>query len=321
MLQNQLEGAIPASLADAPSLALLDVTNNSLAGASILTLAPCSSQLSCECTVHAHWLGVRAGCRFVPSLPLPIAKCEPFLPPAGSLPTFTSPSLQVLYLAFNNFSGAVPENLGAHPTLRTLVSAATVLLGTHVALDLHHAVAWDYTLGTSYGTCPTLHPVNACTLTWAPSRSFACRTLRTAPLPRSPLNCPLSSTVSCAIPCTCACLQDLENNTLTQLPSAWTSQPTDDVTAPLRFLRWVLAATDYQVAAYIECTVLRAPHTIASCKCFPKMFLHLCRLASNQLGGGFPAGLAAFPNLTFLLLANNELRLVYVAGGSVGKGS
>jgi hypothetical protein len=38
------------------------------------------------------------------------------------LPTFTSASLQVLYLSFNNFSGAVPENLGAHPSLRTLVS-------------------------------------------------------------------------------------------------------------------------------------------------------------------------------------------------------
>ena len=106
---------------------------------------------------------------------------------AGSLPTFTSPSLQVLYLAFNNFSGAVPENLGAHPTLRTLVSR-----NNFIASAVH-------------------------------------------PTPSSAM--PLSFCLSCSF----ACLQDLENNTLTQLPTAWTSQPSANVTAPLRFLRQVLA--------------------------------------------------------------------------------
>jgi uncharacterized membrane protein YgcG len=59
---------------------------------------------------------------------------------------------------------------------------------------------------------------------------------------------------------------DLQNNSLSQLPAAWTGQPEADQSAPLRFLR----------------------------------------LSYNQFGGGFPDGLATFPNLTFLLLDNND---------------
>lgn len=33
-----------------------------------------------------------------------------------------------------------------------------------------------------------------------------------------------------------------------------------------------------------------------------------CRLSSNQFNGGFPTGLATYPNLTFLLLDNNDFR-------------
>ena len=123
------------------------------------------------------------------------------------------------------------------------------------------------------------------------------------------------------------CLQDLENNTLTQLPAAWTDQPAADVTAPLRFLRWVLAAAAFsggclhQVHAGLAGLHLCCahPHTPTSCFSAPKFVpFCLCRLASNQLSGGFPAGLAAFPNLTFLLLANNDFRLVAIQGGMVG---
>ena len=33
-----------------------------------------------------------------------------------------------------------------------------------------------------------------------------------------------------------------------------------------------------------------------------------CRLSSNQFSGGFLTGLATYPNLTFLLLNNNDFR-------------
>jgi hypothetical protein len=61
---------------------------------------------------------------------------------------------------------------------------------------------------------------------------------------------------------------DLQSNALTSLPDAWQGAAGQDVTAPLNDLR----------------------------------------VSSNRLEGSFPAALAAYPNLTALLLDGNQLR-------------
>ena len=119
------------------------------------------------------------------------------LRPAGELPSFASQRLSSLDVSFNKFSGAVPDGLGAHPSLRSL---------------------------------------------------------------------------------------EARGNQLTALPAAWMRAPGGEpVTAPLSYVRIS---------------------------------------ANPSLEGGFPVGLAAYPNLAQLLLPQNRLRWVgwegFGAGGPGG---
>lgn len=101
--QNKLTGEVPPSLTRLPTLAYLDLSNNTLSG--------------------GPWVPAQRGAaaargrRQPPTPPL----IRPHPRAAGSVPDFAAASeLVALYLDHNKLTGALPAGLAMHPTLRML---------------------------------------------------------------------------------------------------------------------------------------------------------------------------------------------------------
>lgn len=151
---NRLGGSLPPTLAGLASLQILDVTANNLTGAPRWLLrVPCGArrlQLGGCFVAHAH-----------PADP----PCPPAAP-AGELPPFSaSKDLTALYASQNAFSGALPDGLAAHPSLRTLELGDNQLSGLPArwgqapgaAVDMPlRYLRWGWPEGPRYAAAGTL---------------------------------------------------------------------------------------------------------------------------------------------------------------------